>query len=131
MKIRFRFLAGLLTLLALTTMVVEGLWASSCRAEADLRTGATVASAAGGSSAKACTAEMVQGSESPDDGAPDAPHCPWMPVGMASSCVGVAALPVASFPQFVPSPEGTLSLGSPDQTRDLLFASTFFRPPIA
>lgn len=129
---KFRFFAGLFTLLALTVLVVQGLWASTCRAEMEPRVATTAPSVTAPVSVEACPAEMVQVSSSSDEGSgSDAPHCPWMPLGMASSCVGVVALPVESLPQFAPSPEGTLSLGSPDQTRDLLFASAFFRPPIA
>lgn len=134
MRVRFPLLAGLLAALALTATAVEELWASTQYAEMGTRT--VVAASAfvgtGGSPTLDCATEVVHAHPSCHAGGnPEAPHCPGMPLGVASSCVGVAALPVASLPQFEPSPEGSLSLGSADQTRDLLFASAFFRPPIA
>jgi hypothetical protein len=135
MKVRFHFLAGLLALLALTATAVEGLWASTHRAEMGTRTIAAASARMDGPSAPVapdCPAEMAHAHPSCQGGGnPDAPQCPSMPLGMASSCMGAVALPVESFPHFEPSPEGTLSLRSPDQTRDLLLALAFFRPPIA
>jgi hypothetical protein len=128
---KFRFLAGVLTLLALTAVVVQGLWASTCGAEMGMPV-AMASSVATPSSAAACPAEMVQLPASSDEGSgSDAPHCPWMPLGMASSCVGVVALPAESFLQLEPSIEDALLNGSPDHLRDLLLPMAFFRPPIA
>ena len=137
MRIRFHLLAGLLAVLALTATAVEGLWASTQHAEMGTRTIVAASALIRGPSAPVspadCPAEMAHSRSSCQGGGgnPNAPPCPSMPLGMVSSCAGAVALPVESFPHFEPSPEGTRSLRSPDQTRDLLLALAFFRPPIA
>ena len=129
---RFRVLVALLAYLALTVMTVEGLWASACPTDMDTHPVATVSTSTDGPADAGCSAEMTHSSgASEQEGRSDVPPCPWMPLGAASSCAGVVALPVASIPELVPSPEGTLSLGSPDHPRDLLVVLAFFRPPIA
>lgn len=132
MRIRFHLLAGLLAVLALTATAVEGLWASAPRAEMELRTAVAASSVIERPSTPDCTAEMARAHTSCQrHGGPDAPPCPSMPLGAGSACVGATALPAESFPKVEPSPEASMSPGSPDQTRDLLFALAFFRPPIA
>jgi hypothetical protein len=136
MRVRFHLLAGLLAVLALTATAFEGLWASTHRPEIGTRTIAAASALMDGPSAPDptpdCPAETAHAHPSCQrSDHPDAPQCPSMPLGMASSCVGAVALPVESFPHFEPSPEGTSSRRSPDQTPDLLLALAFFRPPIA
>lgn len=136
MRIHSHLLAGLLAVLVLSVTALEGLWASTQRAEMGTRTVITASTLVDGPSAPdstpGCPAEMARTHPSCQGGSnPDAPPCSSMPLGMASSCVGAVAIPVESFADFEPSPEGTRSLGSPDQTPDLLLALAFFRPPIA
>ena len=132
MRVRFHLLAGLLAVLALTATAAEGLWASTQHAEMEARLVAATSALIDGPSTPDCPAEMARTHTScQGGGAPDAPSCPSMPLGMASACVGAVALPVESFPNFEPSPEGTPSLRSLDHIRDLLSALHFLRPPIA
>lgn len=132
MRVRFHLLAGLLALLALTATAVEGLWVATQRAETGMRTAVAASALTNGPSTPDCPAEMVHAHPScPADGNPDAPQCPSMPLGMAGSCVGAVALPVESVPSANPSLEAGSPLRLPDQTRDLLLAVAFLRPPIA
>lgn len=136
MRTRFHLVAGLLAVLALTATAVGGLWASAQHAEVETRGVMTVAAVIEGpsipDSSPSCPPEMARAHSSCHGGGnPDAPECPSMPLALASSCMGPVALPMESFPHGEPAPESTPSLGSSDRTRDLLLASTFFRPPIA
>lgn len=132
MRLRFHLLAGLLALLALTATAVEGLWMATQRAEMGTRTAVAASALTNGPSTPDCPAEMVHTHLScPAGGNPDAPQCPSMPLGMASSCVGAVALPVESVPCSKPSLKVGPPLRFPDQTRDLLLAVAFLRPPIA
>ena len=131
MRVRFHLLAGVLALLALTATAVEGLWMAA-HAEMGTRTAVAASALAHVPSTPDCPAEMVHTHSScPAGGNPDAPQCPSMPLGMAGSCVGAVALPVEPVPGSNPSLEVRPPLRSPDQTRDLLLAVAFLRPPIA
>ena len=132
MRARLHLLTGLLTVLALTATAVEGLWASTQRAEMKARTIATASATIDERSIPGCPAEIAHASPSCEEGGnPDVPQCPSMPFGIASSCAGAVAVAAESFPDFEPSPEGIPPLRSTDQIPDQLFALAFFRPPIA
>lgn len=131
MRVRFHLLAGLLALLALTATGVEGLWMAA-HAEMGTRTAAAAPALTNGPATPDCPAEMVHTHSScPAGGNSDAPQCPSMPLGMAGSCVGAVALPVEPVPYSNPSLKAGSPLRLSDQTRDLLLAVAFLRPPIA
>jgi hypothetical protein len=134
MRSRFRFLAALFALLALTVTAVEGAWAAVCPVEMEMSADRATSVEANASS-EACmhgVAVMHRGTApSQDAGAPDAPRCPSMPAGTAGSCTGAAALPAEATLQPEPSTEGALLAISSENRRDLLLAAAFFRPPIA
>lgn len=130
MKLRFRVLAALFALIALSISTVGGVWASTCA----LGMGTEMASMDAAAPDAGCPAATV-GSHADGSGTdpsrPDAPHCPFVPAGAAGSCALAASLPAGSFASLAPSPEGALLTVSPDNARDLLLASAFFRPPRA
>lgn len=133
MKLRFRFLAALFALVALSLSTVGGVWAS-CAAEMEAETGAvsSLDAADPGTTCMAGTGMSRAGDSVQGDGSHSgAPHCPTMPMGATGACGAALALPADSSPEIGLSIlEARLSL-SPDDTRDLLLAAHFFRPPIA
>ena len=132
MKLRFHLLACLLAVLAFTATAVDGLWAAAERAEMGTGMVASALADGGAPSTEDCSVEMARVDyDCFRGGSPGAPQCPSMPLGMASSCASGVALPAEWFPHLEPAPEGTPSLRSLDQTRDLLLVLAFFRPPIA
>ncbi len=131
MKLRFRFLAALFALLGLLAFVVEGAWASSCPEAAEMEMPApAVGAIAPGAS---CMAGMaLPHADAPADTQDDGSQVPHCPLGVAAgSCTGAVSLPAESAVSLAPSPEGADLVISPDQARDLLLASAFFRPPRA
>lgn len=134
MRFRFHHLSALLALLALTVVPVQGLWASVCPAEM----GASVAqgmSVEASTSSGACTHGMAavsdQAGPSTDGDRPGIPHCPPMPMGVAGSCATMMALPAGTYLSTEPSSPEALLPHFRNDTRDLLIAGAFFRPPIA
>lgn len=125
-------MAALFALIALTAGAVQGLWASTCLMEMSV-TAATSREAA--APPVPCTHGMGsvadRAASSGGDSAPDAPHCPFTPMGLAGSCGAGTALAAESPISLDPaSPQPLLqrfSNGAPD----LLLAAAFFRPPIA
>jgi hypothetical protein len=132
MNLRFHHFAALFALLALTMGMVQGLWASTCLMEMPV---ATTASTEAVAPSGMCTHGMIAVSDgtgpSQDDGGPGAPHCPFMPMGVAGSCGAVMALPAGSSLSLEPSSPEALLPRFPNEARDLLLAAAFFRPPIA
>lgn len=126
---RFRLVAALLTLLTLSLTVVEGVWASTC--VPGMETGGAPAAATMHDGHMDMGAPS--GSERAEDagtetGSPTMPRCPLAPA--SGSCVALTvSLPAHVPDSFVPSPTGVLLLTAPVQSRDLLVASAFFRPP--
>lgn len=132
MSLRFRHLAALLALIALTVGTVQGLWASTCRMGMPV---VAAASAEATAPSGVCTHGMPAAPDgagsSQDDGPPDAPRCPSMPMGMAGSCGAAIALPAGSAVLLEPSSPEALLPALPNEARDLLLTTAFFRPPIA
>lgn len=132
MNSRFRHLSALFALIALTMGMVQGLWASSCSMEMPVATTAsTEAVAPSGVCTHAMSALTDRVGSSQDDSGPDAPPCPFVPMGMAGSCGAVVALPAGSSVSLEPSSPEALLPRLPNEARDLLLAAAFFRPPIA
>ena len=132
MNTRFRHLAALFALSALTVGAVQGLWASTCPMEMPVATTASMeAVAPSGVCTHGMTALSDRTASSQDEDRPDAPPCPFMPIGMAGSCGAVVALPAGSSISLEPSSPEALLPRFPDEARDLLLAAAFFRPPIA
>lgn len=132
MDTRFRHLAALFALIALTLGAVQGLWASTCPIEMSVITTASTEAAA---PSGPCTLGMGPVADpvgsSQHDGAPDAPHCPFTPMGLAGSCgAGIALAAESSISLEPSSPEALLPRFSTG-ARDLLLTAAFFRPPIA
>lgn len=132
MNSRFRHVAALLALVALTAGVVQGLWASTCLMAMPVATAASTEAAA---PSGVCTHRMSAVSDgagsSQDDSRSDTPHCPFMPSGMANSCGAAMALPAESSVALEPSSPDALLPRLRNEARDLLLAAAFFRPPIA
>ncbi|MBW3655810.1 MAG: hypothetical protein KY444_06865 [Gemmatimonadetes bacterium] len=129
MKLRFRVLAALLALFALSLTWVQAGWASTCAPGAE---STAEASAEAGGAASDCATDMgMSHSDDPRSGhgEPDAPACPFGPM-TASGCVA-PSLPAHTPVAVAPSPEGAVLVGSADSTRDRLLSSAFFRPPRA
>lgn len=130
MRSRFRVMAALFALLALTLSFAEGVSASTCMPGMDMGMDSSAeAAAASGRMDEMTTPGRNSGDESPDRPAP--PHCPFAPVSTPGSCVVAASLPATSSVDLAPSPEGALLVSPPEQTRDLLLVSTLFHPPRA
>lgn len=130
MRSRFRVLAALCALIALTLSFGEGVWASMCMPAMEMGE----APAAEMSDASDRMMDMASqgvhtGGETPDG--PEPPHCPFAPVSTAGTCVAAASLPAASPIELVPSLEGALLVVAPEQKRDLLLVSALFHPPRA
>jgi hypothetical protein len=132
MNSRIRHVAALFALIALTIGTVQGLWASTCLMEMPV---ATTASTEAAAPSGVCTHGMSAISDgispSQDDGGTGAPHCPFMPMGVAGSCGAVMAFPAGSSLSLEPSSPEALLPRFPNEARDLLLAAAFFRPPIA
>lgn len=132
MNLRLRYLVALIALTALTVGTVQGLRASTCPMKTAV---GVVASTKVAAPHGVCVHGKIVVSNRtdsyPDRGGPDAPHCPLMPTGIAGSCNAVMALPSESPVALEPFFAHTLLRRLSVQTRDLLLAAAFFRPPIA
>lgn len=132
MHSRFRHLAALFALIALTVGTVQGLWASTCLIDMSVTTTASTEAAA---PPTLCTHGMPSAAEgagsSQDDSVPAPPECPFTPIGMAGSCGAGIALAAESSVSLEPSPSEALLPRSANEAGDLLLAAAFFRPPIA
>jgi hypothetical protein len=133
MKPRFRFLAALFALVALSLSLAEGVWASTCAPGMGMDS-AAMASMDVASHEVDCPAATI-GSHTDRSGTDrnqtDVPHCPFVPAWVAGSCAVAASLPAGSFASLSPSAEGALLAVAPDDARDILLVSAFFRPPRA
>jgi hypothetical protein len=127
MRFRFRFLAALFALVALSAYFAEGVWASMCPPE----TLSAGAEAPMEQDTNGCPLGISDAPADPSEQSrSDAPVCPLGPLGVGGSCVA-ASLP-ATTAQIPPSlPEGSLLSPSPDSARDLLLALAVFHPPRA
>lgn len=125
MKLRFRVLAALPALLALSLTWVQAGWASMCAPGAE----STVE--ASGMAVECPTDIGMSHADEPRGGhdQPDAPACPFGPMA-APGCVA-PSLPAHAPVAIAPPPEGALLVVSPDATRDRLLVSALFRPPRA
>lgn len=119
MSARFRVLAALLALIALSAGTAERMIASLCDMGAE-----TVAHAQAGSAADVPDA----GHETTPNGEPSS--CPLVPAG-AVSCVGAAPFLAVSQPPLPLLPEAALVSLSQSDARDLLLAVSLLRPPRA
>lgn len=126
MRIRLRFFAALLALLALSTSMVQQSWAAACVGMDGSHSSAVVASESGPSQAS-----IVH--DAPDPGEhrshspPDGPSCP-MAAGAGMVC-SVIALPVdASLAPFG-SEVHSVVLPAADEAPGSLALSSLFRPP--
>ncbi len=127
MKPRFRFLAALLALLAFSAFTAEGVWAAVCDGMADAEMQAPSESCEDA----AASGTVVSTDDSRDFGGSQ-PGLPDCPLAFANSaCAGAAPLPATASDSFLPSPEGTLSVVSPDDARGISPVSALFRPPRA
>jgi hypothetical protein len=128
MNRRIRFLAALLSLVALTLSIGESIWASVCppgigmeavaldTAHNDLRANVHHGSA------------PASGDSDRSDS--DVPACPWGMTGVGSSCVSVSLLAVAV--TLVPTDVvSDLALRPGDVNNDRLLITLHFRPPRA
>ena len=132
MNSRLRHLVALIALIALTAGTVQGLRASTCPMKTALGVVASTKVAAPHGVCAHGTIFVSDRTDSyPNGGGPDAPHCPLMPTGIAGSCNAVMALPSESPGALEPFFAQTLLPRLSNQTRDLLLAAAFFRPPIA
>ncbi|MGH7458150.1 MAG: hypothetical protein ACREKN_03565 [Longimicrobiaceae bacterium] len=134
MKLRFRFLAALLALVAPLTFTAQGAWAASCAGQMGSETGAvsSLDAAAPGTTCMAGRDMVPAGDSGQGDGNDSgAPHCPTMPMGATGACGAAFALPADSSPEIGLSVLEARPSISPDDVRDLLLAADFFRPPIA
>lgn len=128
----FRHLAALIALVALTVGTVQGLLASTCLMEMSVTTtSATEAAAPSGLCTHGMGPVADRADSSQGHGAPDAPHCPFTPMGLAGSCGAGIALAAESSISLEPSSPVALLPRFSNGARDLLLASAFFRPPIA
>jgi hypothetical protein len=128
MHIRFRSLAALFALLALSLFWVEGVWASMCPPEMEIDAPAAM-SVDVGTDASVCPIGMAVPSSDSDENRSEGPHCP-LTLGASSCTVGLAFAAETAIP-VVPSPEGARLVGSPDHAKDLLLAVALFHPPRA
>lgn len=133
MKLRFRFLAALFALVALSISTVGGVWASMCAPGMGMDS-AAMASMGVASHEADCPAATV-GSHTDRSGTDrnhtDAPRCPFVPAGATGSCAVATSLPAGSFASLAPSAEGALLAAAPENSRDTLLVSALFRPPRA
>lgn len=130
MKLRFRVLAALLALLALSLTWVQAGWASTCAPGAE---SAVVASDEASGTDVECPTDMGM---SHSDGRrsgheqPDAPACPLGPIA-ASGCAVATPLPARALAVALASTEGAVLSSFPDATSGRLLVSALFRPPRA
>ena len=132
MNLSFRHIGALLALIALTVGTVQGLWASTCVMEMSVVTTASTEAAApfsGCPHGMSAVSTRVEASQ--EEGGPDAPRCPFMPMGVTGSCGTAMALSAQSPVSMDLSPGEILLPPFPKDVRDLLLVAPFFRPPIA
>lgn len=130
MKVRLGSLAALFALLGLLTVSVGEAWAAVCLGSGG-ETRPAVHTASHGQPCHPAETTVRDQAELPGGTSSEVPHCPAMPVGAASACGVVVALPVDSSSWRIAStPEARVSphLRGP---RALLMGAAFFRPPIA
>ena len=130
MSSRFRHLAAIFALIALTVGTVQGLWAATCHMEMSAETTAPPPPAQLGSGIHGVSALADGAGSSRDDAGPEAPHCPFAPMGMAGVCGPVTAVPAESSAATNPASAETRLPCLAIEARDLLLAHAFFRPPI-
>lgn len=136
MRLRFRALAALLALFALSLSWVPGVWASTCEpGMAGMGVESMLVAPADVSSTELdCPTNTGMshsgGTETGQDKA-DTPACPFGPMAASGACAVAPLLPARAPVSLAPSPEGALLVVSPDPMRDLLSVFAFFRPPRA
>ena len=130
---RFRHIAALFALIALTALTVQGLWASTCLMGMESLTSAVSEEvpASPVSCSHGATGAFGQTGPSHGEGPSDASNCPFMPMNMAGSCGALLALPAESYLSLESSSPEARHLPWPNDARDLILAAAFFRPPIA
>ena len=131
MRTRSRPFVALLALLLLLVTTAEGVWASVCAPE---MRGAPSVVAAERPSAPDPGCPMEHTGPQPSHGSPDspsgAPHCPFLALGGAGSCIPVS-LPARSVAwEELVTPREVL-LASTEAAPDLLLVSPPFHPPKA
>lgn len=122
MERRTRYIAGLLTFVALTFSLAEGVWASTCALEMGMSAPTSHGMPAGH--------DCLTGHPGERD-RPDVPDCPFGPVSAAQGCVAAASLPAASVVEIALSPESTSLAPTTETERQLLLGSALFHPPKA
>lgn len=131
MKIRSRSFAGMVTLLAFLVATAETVWAGVCSPEMG---GSSSVSAAQAPSAHdpGCPMEDTGALPSPgsSDPGPDVPHCPFLPLGSAGSCVPTL-LPARSVAWAELPTRREVLPPRTDVAPDLLLVAPPFHPPKA
>ena len=128
---RIRVFAALFALIALSLAGVGGLWASTCAPDVDSGTASAAASLMDGCGGEMASMMNVDRPEDTKSTQPEGPQCPMAPVASSGACTTVATVPSEAADFSVLSLENVIVPLSPDQTRDLLLSSAFFRPPRA
>lgn len=129
MKRRIRFLAGILSLLALTFSFAEAVRASTC-APVTTMAGDVMTISSGNVSGPDCHVfgEARHGEPDREEGER---YCPFGSAMTAQSCTGAASMPAHSSALLAPSFEEAAAGFALEARRDLLLESTLFRPPRA
>lgn len=131
MNSRFRGLAALLALLALSLFWVEGLWASMCSADMEMEMPVAAQATDAGAPAAPPMARGQTGQSHEQDGkGSQAPDCPLTAAG-AASCTGAVALAPSSAVPSVVAAADEFAVASSDHAKDLLLAISLLRPPRA
>lgn len=131
MRIRSRPFVALLALLLLLVTTAEGVWASVCSPEMG-GTPSVAAAETPPSPDPGCPmgdTEAQPSHESPRSPS-GAPHCPFLALGGAGSCIPVS-LPARSAAWAEPGTYREVLLGATEAAPDLLLVSPPFHPPKA
>lgn len=123
MKSDGRSIAGMITLLALTLSMAEGVWAAVC--SLDMTMG-PMAAVVGMAPSDDGTAALPAESDPQESNMPD---CPLNLAGTVVSCVVAASIPAHAPVDLTPSPEGSTVLPSSEARPMTLLGSRFFHPP--
>ncbi len=118
---RLRILSALLTIVAMSLSVGEGLWAATC---APMEPGSRVEAPESEGSVPVDCAPSHQDDSDADRG------CPFAGIATVGGCVSAAVQSPSV--ESIPTPPELSQISIEDRTRsDLLLASSLFRPPRA
>ena len=125
-----RGVAGLLSLVAMSVSMTEGLWAATC---APMEMGSAAMAADAPTTALHSPAEMGMGDGRQDHapaGAEHRPPCPFTASASFGGCVSVATI-APSLPTIPIPPQATQLVTATAASHDLLLEASLFRPPRA